>query len=72
VGFIKILLIFLPAHSPKLNPIEQVWRAMKRKISSIDFKCIEKLIKKLKNLYYTEVKQKTYTGNWIKKYILKS
>jgi len=31
---------------------------MKRKISSIDFKCIEKLIKKIENLYYTEVKQK--------------
>jgi transposase len=70
--FLNIKLIFLPTHSPKLNPIEQVWRAMKKKISSIDFKCIEKLIKKLKNLYYTEVKQKTYTENWIKKYIFKS
>jgi len=45
---------------------------MKRKISSIDFKCMEKLIKKIENLYYTEVKQKAYTENWIKKYILKS
>jgi len=70
--FLNIKLIFLPTHSPKLNPIEQVWRAMKKKISSIDFKCIEKLIKKLKNLYYTEVEQKTYTENWIKKYIFKS
>lgn len=70
--FLNIKLIFLPTHSPKLNPIEQVWRAMKKKISSIDFKYIEKLIKKLKNLYYTEVKQKTYTENWIKKYIFKS
>jgi transposase len=70
--FLNIKLIFLPTHSPKLNPIEQVWRAIKKKISSIDFKCIEKLIKKLKNLYYTEVKQKTYTENWIKRYIFKS
>lgn len=67
--FLNIKLIFLPAHSPKLNPIEQVWRAMKKKISSIDFKCIEKLIKKLKNLYYAEVKQKTYTENWTNKFI---
>lgn len=70
--FLNIKLIFLPTHSPKLNPIEQVWRAMKKKISSIDFKCIEKLIKKLKNLYYIKVKQKTYRENWIKKYIFKS
>lgn len=70
--FLNIKLRFLPTHSPKLNPIEQVWRAMKKKTSSIDFKCIEKLIKKLKNLYYVEVKQKTYTENWIKKYIFKS
>ncbi|MEN6593157.1 MAG: transposase [Methanobacterium sp.] len=46
--FLNIKLIFLPTHSPKLNPIEQVWRAMKKKISSIDFKCIKKLIKKTK------------------------
>lgn len=70
--FLNIKLIFLPTHSPKLNPIEQVWRAMKKKISSIDFKSIEKLIKKLKNLYYVEIKQKTYTENWIKEYIFKS
>jgi len=37
---------------------------MKKKISSIDFKCIEKLIKKIENLYYVEVKQKTYTEDW--------
>ncbi len=70
--FLNIKLIFLPTHSPKLNPIEQVWRAMKKKISSIDFENIEKLIKKLKNLYYVEIKQKTYTENWIKNYIFKS
>lgn len=67
--FLNITLIYLPTHSPKLNPIEQVWRAMKKKISSIDFKHLEKLIKKLKNLYYTEIKQKTYTENWTKKFI---
>jgi transposase len=67
--FLNIKLIFLPTHSPKLNPIEQVWRVMKKRISSIDFKSIHKLIKKLKNLYYTEIKQKTYTQNWTKKFI---
>ena len=29
--FLNIKLIFLPIHSPKLNHIEQVWRAMKKK-----------------------------------------
>jgi len=65
-------LILLPTHSPKLNPIEQVWRAMKKKISSIDFNCLEKLFKKLKNPYYAEVKQKTYLENWVKKFIFQS
>ncbi|MDR0912507.1 MAG: transposase [Methanobrevibacter sp.] len=29
--FLNIKLIYLPPYSPKLNPIEQVWRTMKKK-----------------------------------------
>ena len=70
--FLNIKLVFLPTHSPKLNPIEQVWRAMKKKISSIDFKCLTGLSNKLKFYYYNYVKDKSFTEEWIKKFISKS
>ena len=70
--FLNIKLIFLPTHSPKLNPIEQVWGAMKKKISSIDFKCLKELSNKLKFYYYKYVKDKSFTEEWIKKFIFKS
>jgi len=70
--FLNIKLVFLPTHSPKLNPIEQVWRAMKKKISSIDFKCLTELSNKLKFYYYQYVKDRSFTEKWIKKFISKS
>lgn len=70
--FLKIKLIFLPTHSPKLNPIEQVWRTMKKKISSIDFRCLKELSKKIKFYYFKYAKNKTFTEKWMEKFIIKS
>lgn len=70
--FLNIKLLFLPTHSPKLNPIEQVWRSMKKKISSIDFETIESLLTKVKHFYSHYAKKKTFTDGWIEKFISKS
>ena len=70
--FLNIKLIYLPPYSPKLNPIEQVWRAMKKKISSIDFETIENLLTKVKYYYSKYVGEKTFTDKWINKFIKKS
>lgn len=70
--FLNIKLLHLPPYSPKLNPIEQVWRAMKKKISSIDFETIESLLAKVKHYYSDYIKEKTFTDKWINKFITKS
>jgi transposase len=70
--FLNIKLLFLPVYSPKYNPIEQVWRSMKRKISSIDFKTIESLLYKVKFYYSKFIKEKTFTDKWVKKFLSKS
>jgi len=39
----NIILIFLPAYSPELNPAERVWREFKRDFTNKNFENIEKL-----------------------------
>lgn len=70
--FLNIKLLHLPSYSPKLNPIEQVWRAMKKKISSIDFGTVENLLTKVKFYYLEYVEEKTFTNKWINKFLSKS
>ena len=70
--FLNIKLLHLPPYSPKFNPIEQVWRAMKKKISSIDFETIESFLSKVKHYYSEYIKEKTFTNKWVDKFITKS
>jgi len=70
--FLNIKLIYLPPYSPKLNPIEQVWRSMKKKISSLDFETIESLLAKIKYYFSKYVVKKTFTDKWIRKFIKKN
>ena len=43
--------LFLPAYSPDLNPIENVWAVMKQDIYKNKFKSVEELIKKLEEVW---------------------
>ncbi|MCC7554294.1 MAG: transposase [Methanobacteriaceae archaeon] len=70
--FLNIKFIFLPIYSPKLNPIEQVWRSMKKRISSIDFKSLIELSNKLKFYFKKYVTHKSFTKEWMNKFIFKS
>ncbi len=62
-------LINLPAHFPKYNPIEQVWRTIKSTISS---KYISSMLQ-LKYLFLTEFKKvvdkSSYWKNWLEKFL---
>jgi len=48
---LNITLIYLPPYSPHLNPIEQLWRVLKRKIKKYYLKSEEFLENKLIELY---------------------
>ena len=43
--------LFLPAYSPDLNPIENVWAVMKQDIYKNKFKSVEELIEKLEEVW---------------------
>ena len=66
---LNIQLILLPPYSPKLNPIEQVWRTIKRELSKIYIKNETFLITKFKSNYDKIIQKKSYHENWTEKYI---
>ena len=51
-NILNIDLIFLPPYFPKYNPIEQVWRTIKRPLSIINIESLEKLIEYFGNEFY--------------------
>ena len=66
----NITLIYLPYYSPHLNPIEQVWKSIKRIVSTtyIEDKEHLKLIFQIE--FYNFAKKESFYENWIEEYII--
>jgi len=67
--YLNIVLIHLPPYSPKLNPIEQVWRTIKKELSSEFIVDEDFLIQNFERLFYENVDKKSFTKKWIDKFI---
>jgi len=68
--YLNIILIHLPPYSPKLSPIEQVWRTIKKELSS-EFIINENfLIDNFEKLFYKNVDKKSFTNKWVDNFIL--
>ena len=65
---LNIDLKFLPKYSPQFNPIEQVWRSIKREISYHRIKTQKELQKIIYKAYMKIVNNKSYFIKWIEKY----
>ncbi|MDR2830915.1 MAG: transposase, partial [Methanobrevibacter sp.] len=61
-------LIYLPPYSPKLNPIEQVWRTVKRELSTEFIESEEFLVDNFERIYYENVDKPSFTEKWVKKF----
>ena len=68
---LNISLIYLPPYSPHLNPIEQIWRILKRKIKEYYLESEEFLENKIINLYEERIKENHVIDKWYKEYIPK-
>ena len=68
---LNISLIYLPPYSPHLNPIEQIWRILKRKIKEYYLESEEFLENKIINLYEEIINENHVIDKWYKEYILK-
>jgi len=66
---LRIYLVFLPPYSPQLNPIEYLWKSLKRIISKTFIKDKVHMMNLMKKSFqYLSVKS-SYAKYWIKEYL---
>jgi transposase len=62
---LKITLVFLPPYSPDLNPVEFVWKTIKREISVRFIQSKEHLRNVIKNEFTKVEKSLSFAKKWI-------
>ena len=62
---LNINLIFLSPYSPDLNPIEDVWRVIKKTIYKTLYNSKKELIKLFKDEFYEIIDSKSFYENWL-------
>jgi len=66
---LDIILVYLPPYSPDLNPIEQIWRAIKRVLSPLLLKTLDELKEVISNSFYQLTQRTSFVEKWIKKFL---
>ena len=69
---LNIDLVFLPPYSPHLNPIEYIWKTIKRELSPLFIKKQEQLQKIIEKHFKNNTQSSSYARKWIKKFLIKS
>ena len=67
--FLNIELIFLPPYSPDLNPIEFIWKSMKRFISIRSIENTVELIAEVEYYFRNLTMRQSFAHSWIKKFL---
>ena len=65
----NISLIHLPPYSPDLNPIEFIWKSVKRDVSTEFLGSEEHLKYIVSNRFYRYSRKKSYARSWMKKFL---
>lgn len=67
----KIILVYLPPYSPNLNPIEFMWKDLKKKLSEYYQENVEnlKIIGQAISDELLELRQFSYTAKWREKFL---
>lgn len=64
-----IELVFLPPYSPDLNPIEFIWKSIKRVISREFIVDLDHMIDIIRRNFQTLSSQLSYAKRWIEKFL---
>ena len=66
---LNINLIFLPTYSPDLNPIEDVWRIIKKYVSNKFIKSGKDIVNLYKSKFYEKVTNSNLYEEWYKEFM---
>jgi len=66
---LNIILVYLPKYSPDLNPIEYIWKDVKREISKTFIKNLDKMKRVISKKFLECSKKLSYAGSWIQKFL---
>jgi len=64
-----IELVFLPPYSPDLNPIEYVWKSIKRIISTTFVRHVDDMRNTVKEASYRLTKKLSFAAAWLNKFL---
>lgn len=66
-----ITLAFLPPYSPKLNPIEQIWKCVKREVSRHFIVDLDELFWLIRDVFLEKARVGKYAEAWKRKFLTK-
>jgi len=66
---LNIILIFLPPYSPDLNPIEFIWKSIKKELSTRCLMTKEEIRKTVEQLFYSFSSSLSFAKAWIRKFL---
>lgn len=66
---LDIVLVYLPPYSPDLNPIENVWKSVKRAVSEISPLNKEKLMETIAKIFKKLTDSISFAKSWIEKFL---
>jgi len=64
-----IELVFLPPYSPDLNPIEYIWKSIKRGISTTFVRHMDDMRNTIKEAFYRLTKKLSFAAAWLDKFL---
>lgn len=65
----KIVLVYLPPYSPRLNPIEDLWRLLKEDLANRVLKTIESLYESTEKILKSFGNLESLCSNWVKVFL---
>jgi putative transposase len=66
---LDIVLVFLPPYSPDLNPIEFIWKSIKKELSSRIFMTKEEVRDVVEEMFYKFSSSLSFAKSWIQKFL---